>query len=201
MRSSLAPSATLAFHRTSTRQRSFLACASSLTFLSTPAPLNSFMIDRKSTRLNSSHRTTSYAVVCLNKKTQLMQGKPRVIGFLIQKELKFLGEAITNPRRPFVAILAGVKVTDKINVIEKLLEQADTLLIGGAMAYTFFLAQGKEVGKSLVERDKLDLAKDLLAKAGAKIKLPIDNIISDKMTDDAQTRIVEGDIQDDMEGF
>jgi phosphoglycerate kinase len=117
-----------------------------------------------------------------------------VIGFLIQKELKFLGEAISNPKRPFVAILGGAKVSDKINVIEQLLGKADTLLIGGAMAYTFFLAQGKEVGKSLVERDKVDLAKSLLAKAGGKIKLPVDNVISDKMTDDAVTKIVEGNI-------
>jgi phosphoglycerate kinase len=92
-------------------------------------------------------------------------------------------------------------VSDKINVIEKLLGKADTLLIGGAMAYTFFLAQGKEVGKSLVERDKKDLAADLLKKAGSKIKLPVDNVISDKMTDDAQTKIVEGNIPADMEGF
>jgi phosphoglycerate kinase len=132
---------------------------------------------------------------------QLMQGKPRAIGFLIQKELKFLGDAISTPKRPFVAILGGAKVSDKINVIEKLLEKADTLLIGGAMAYTFFLAQGKEVGNSLVERDKVDLARGLLAKAGGKIKLPIDNVISDKMTDDAQTNVVEGDIPADMEGF
>ncbi len=90
---------------------------------------------------------------------QAMQGKPRVIGFLIQKELKFLGEAITHPQRPFVAILGGAKVSDKINVIEQLLGKADTLLIGGAMAYTFFLAQGKQVGKSLVEKDKVELAK------------------------------------------
>ena len=130
-----------------------------------------------------------------------MQGKPRVIGFLIQKELKFLGEAVSNPQRPFVAILGGAKVSDKINVIEQLLGKADTLLIGGAMAYTFFLAQGKEVGKSLVERDKVDLAKSLLAKAGGKIKLPVDTVISDKMTDDAETKIVEGNIPADMEGF
>src|SRR5439155_5175838 len=132
---------------------------------------------------------------------QLMQGKPRVIGFLIQKELKFLGEAITTPKRPFVAILGGAKVSDKINVIAKLLEKADTLLIGGAMAYTFFLAQGKEVGKSLVERDKVDLAKSLLAKAGGKIKLPVDTVVSDKMTDDAVTKFVEGNIPADLEGF
>src|SRR4051812_17627458 len=89
---------------------------------------------------------------------QAMQGKPRVIGFLIQKELKFLGDAVSNPKRPFVAILGGAKVSDKINVIEQLLTKADTLLIGGAMAYTFFLAQGKTVGKSLVEADKVELA-------------------------------------------
>jgi phosphoglycerate kinase len=132
---------------------------------------------------------------------QLLQGKPRAVGFLIQKELKFLGEAITKPQRPFIAILGGAKVSDKINVIEQLLTKADTLLIGGAMAYTFFLAQGKEVGKSLVERDKVDLAKGLLAKAGNKIKLPIDNVISNQMTDDAQTNIVEGNIPAEMEGF
>jgi phosphoglycerate kinase len=132
---------------------------------------------------------------------QALQGKPRVIGFLIQKELKFLGEAVSHPQRPFVAILGGAKVSDKINVIEQLLGKADTLLIGGAMAYTFFLAQGKEVGKSLVERDKVDLAKSLLQKSGGKIKLPVDNVISNKMTDDAETKIVEGNIPADMEGF
>jgi phosphoglycerate kinase len=132
---------------------------------------------------------------------QALAGKPRVIGQLIQKELKFLGDAISNPKRPFVAILGGAKVSDKIEVIEQLLGKADLLLIGGAMAYTFFLAQGKEVGKSLVERDKVDLAKQLLAKAGGKIRLPVDNVISDKMTDDAQTKIVEGNIPADMEGF
>jgi phosphoglycerate kinase len=132
---------------------------------------------------------------------QLMQGKPRVIGFLIQKELKFLGDAVTKPNRPFVGILGGAKVSDKINVIEQLLGKCDTLLIGGAMAYTFFLAQGKEVGKSLVERDKVDLARQLLAKAGGKIKLPLDTVISDKMTDDAVTSVVEGNIPADKEGF
>jgi phosphoglycerate kinase len=132
---------------------------------------------------------------------QALAGSPRCIGQLIQKELKFLGDAISNPKRPFVAILGGAKVSDKIKVIEQLLGKADVLLIGGAMAYTFFLAQGKGVGKSLVERDKVELAKGLLAKAGGKIKLPVDNVISDKMTDDAQTKIVEGDIPADMEGF
>jgi len=132
---------------------------------------------------------------------QALAGKPRTIGFLIQKELKFLGDAVSNPNRPFVAILGGAKVSDKISVIEQLLSKADTLLIGGAMAYTFFLAQGKEVGKSLVERDKVELAKQLLAKAGGKIKLPVDTVISDKMTDDAVTSVVEGNIPADKEGF
>ena len=132
---------------------------------------------------------------------QAMQGKPRAIGFLIQKELKFLGEAVSNPQRPFVAIMGGAKVSDKIAVIENLLAKADSLLIGGAMAYTFFLAQGKEVGKSLVEKDKVDLAKDLLAKFGDKLKLPVDTVISDQMTDDATTKVVEGNIPADMEGF
>jgi len=132
---------------------------------------------------------------------QVLAGKPRVIGFLIEKELKFLGEAVTKPVRPFVAIMGGAKVSDKIAVIENLLSKADVLLIGGAMAYTFFLAQGKQVGKSLVEKDKVDLAKELLAKHGAKIKLPVDTVISDKMTDDAVTSIVEGDIPTDKEGF
>ena len=132
---------------------------------------------------------------------QVLQGKPRVIGFLIQKELKFLGDAISNPKHPFVAILGGAKVSDKIKVIEKLLGKADTLLIGGAMAYTFFLAQGKQVGKSLVERDKVELAKSLLSKAGGKIKLPVDTVVASEPSDTAQTKIVEGDIPADMEGF
>jgi phosphoglycerate kinase len=132
---------------------------------------------------------------------QVLAGKPRVIGYLIQKELKFLGDAISTPKRPFVAILGGAKVSDKIEVIKQLLGKADTVLIGGAMAYTFFLAQGKQVGKSLVEKDKVDLAKQLLAQAGGKIKLPVDTVISDKMSDDAQTQIVEGNIPDNMEGF
>jgi phosphoglycerate kinase len=131
---------------------------------------------------------------------QAMQGKPRAIGHLIQKELKFLGEAISKPKRPFVAILGGAKVSDKINVIKALLDKADTLLIGGAMAYTFFLAQGKEVGKSLVERDKVGLAKELLAKAGNKIKLPVDTVVAKEMTDTAQTQVVQA-IPADMEGF
>ncbi|HTW93882.1 MAG TPA: phosphoglycerate kinase, partial [Tepidisphaeraceae bacterium] len=132
---------------------------------------------------------------------QALAGKPRGIGFLIEKELKFLGEAVNKPAHPFVAILGGAKVSDKIKVIEQLLGKCDVLLIGGAMAYTFFLAQGKQVGKSLVERDKVDLAKELLAKAAGKIRLPLDTVISDKMADDAKTSVVEGNIPENMEGF
>jgi phosphoglycerate kinase len=125
---------------------------------------------------------------------QLMQGKPRVIGFLIQRELKFLGEAITEPQRPFVAILGGAKVSDKIKVIEKLLERADTLLIGGAMANTFLRAQGREMGNSMVETDAVDLARQLIAKARFKLKLPIDSVISSEITDEADTQVAGGDV-------
>ena len=102
---------------------------------------------------------------------------PAVSGLLIEKELKFLGNAVTNPERPFVAILGGAKVSDKIGVIDSLLEKVDTLIIGGGMAYTFFKAQGYEVGNSLCELDKLDLAKELMEKAkekGVKLMLPVD---------------------------
>jgi 3-phosphoglycerate kinase len=125
----------------------------------------------------------------------------RAIGFLIEKEIKYLGDALNAPKRPFIAILGGAKVSDKIEVIENLFAKADAILIGGAMAYTFFLAQGKQVGKSLCEKDKVDLAKSLLAKAGNKLVLPADTIISDQMTDDAKTSVVEGNIPDNMEGF
>jgi len=122
---------------------------------------------------------------------QALQGKPRAIGFLIQKEIKFLGDAVSNPARPFVAILGGAKVSDKIQVIESLLGKCDTLLVGGAMAYTFFLAQGKTVGKSLVEPDQVDLAKSLLAKAAGKLKLPVDTVVADSI-DSTETTVVEG---------
>ena len=133
-------------------------------------------------------------------KAMKAQGKPTAIGFLIGKELRFLGEAVSNPQRPFAAILGGAKVSDKISVIEALLDKADTLLIGGAMAYTFFLAQGRKVGKSLVEPDKVELARSLLAKAGGKIKLPTDAVVADGI-DATQTSVVAGDIPDGKAGF
>jgi 3-phosphoglycerate kinase len=132
---------------------------------------------------------------------QLMQGKPRVIGFLIQKELRFLGEAIIEPQRPFVAILGGAKVSDKIAVIEKLLEKADTLLIGGAMANTFLLAQGKQMGNSLVEADKVDLARMLIGKARFKLRLPVDLVISNQISDEADTQVTSDDVPQGMQAL
>ena len=108
--------------------------------------------------------------------------KPAVCGYLIQKELKFLGDAVETPERPFVAILGGAKVSDKINVINNLLEKVDTLIIGGGMAYTFLKAQGYTVGSSLVEEDKVEYAKEMLAKAeekGVKLLLPVDQNIAE----------------------
>lgn len=130
---------------------------------------------------------------------------PAVSGFLIQKELKFLGEALENPERPFVAILGGSKVSDKIGVIDSLLEKVDTLIIGGAMAYTFFKAQGLEVGKSLCELDKLDLAKNLMKKAeekGVKLILPVDTKIGKEFSNDTESKTVKvNEIPIDWEGL
>ena len=111
---------------------------------------------------------------------------PAVCGYLIQKELKFLGDAVETPERPFVAILGGAKVSDKINVINNLLEKVDTLIIGGGMAYTFLKAQGYTVGSSLVEEDKVEYAKEMLAKAtekGVKLLLPVDHRIAKEFKD------------------
>jgi phosphoglycerate kinase len=118
------------------------------------------------------------------------RGGKAVAGFLMEKELKYLGGALSNPARPFICILGGAKVSDKIAVIENLLKQADAILIGGAMAYTFSKAQGLGVGNSLVENDKLDLARDLLAKAkGKKFLLPLDHLEAAKPEAGAKMRI------------
>ncbi|MTK13388.1 MAG: phosphoglycerate kinase [Clostridiaceae bacterium] len=117
-----------------------------------------------------------------------------VCGYLIQKELKFLGEAVENPVRPFVAILGGAKVSDKINVINNLLEKVDTLIIGGGMAYTFLKAQGFSIGTSLLEADKVDYAKEMMDKAeakGVKLLLPVDNVVADKFAADATAIVTE----------
>ena len=124
-----------------------------------------------------------------------MPGKAAA-GFLMEKEIKFLGDAVDNPQRPFVAILGGAKVSDKIGVIDNLLDKADKIIIGGGMAYTFYAAKGIKVGNSLVEKDKIDVAKKILDKAGDKIVLPIDNVVADKFDNDANTKVVEGDIDD-----
>lgn len=130
---------------------------------------------------------------------------PAVSGFLIEKELKFLGNAISNPERPFVAILGGAKVSDKIGVIDSLLEKVDTLMIGGGMAYTFFKAQGYEVGNSICELDHLDLAKALMKKAeekGVKLMLPVDTKIGKEFKLDTESKIVAWtEIPEGWEGF
>lgn len=115
-----------------------------------------------------------------------------VCGYLIQKELKFLGSAVENPVRPFVAILGGAKVSDKINVINNLLEKVDTLIIGGGMAFTFAKAQGYKIGNSLLEADKVDYAKEMIEKAkakGVKLLLPVDAVYADKFAEDAAPHI------------
>ena len=119
---------------------------------------------------------------------------PAVSGFLIEKELEFLGSSLDNPERPFVAILGGAKVSDKIGVIENLLEKVDTLLIGGGMAYTFYKAQGHGIGTSICEEDKLDLAKEILEKAkqkGVNLLLPVDNHVSSEYSNDGESKFVE----------
>ncbi len=130
---------------------------------------------------------------------------PAVSGFLIEKELNFLGNALENPARPFVAILGGKKVSDKIGVINSLLEKVDTLMIGGAMAYTFFKAQGYNVGNSICELDKLDLAKELMEKAvkkGVKLMLPVDTRLGKEFDPNTETKTVSWtEIPDGWEGF
>jgi len=131
--------------------------------------------------------------------------KQSAAGLLMEKELAYLGEAISNPERPFVAILGGAKVSDKIEVVENLMKIADVLLIGGGMAYTFLKAQGQRIGKSLVENEKLDLAKNLLDHARArnfKFLLPVDNVIAPEFKADAPAKVVDvGAIPDDQMGL
>ena len=117
-------------------------------------------------------------------------------GFLLEKEIKFLGEAVDEPKRPFVAILGGAKVSDKIGVINHLLGKADKVIVGGGMTYTFYAAKGIKIGNSLVEEDKIELAKELIEKAGDKLVLPIDNVVAEKFDNDVPNQVVEGDIPD-----
>lgn len=127
---------------------------------------------------------------------------PTVAGFLMEKEIKFVGQAVANPQRPFVAIIGGAKVSDKIGVISNLLEKVDTLIIGGGMAHTFDAAKGYKIGASLCEPDKIDLAKELIKKAEEKnvnLVLPVDIIAADKFAPDANTQIV--DVKEIPEGW
>ncbi len=130
---------------------------------------------------------------------------PAVSGLLIQKELEIMGGALENPKRPFVAILGGAKVSDKINVINNLLEKADTIIIGGGMAYTFAKAQGGEIGNSLLEADKLDYALEMIEKAkakGVRLLLPVDSVCAKEFSPDAEPVVVEaGKIPADMMGM
>ena len=130
---------------------------------------------------------------------------PAVSGFLIEKEINFMGDALENPKRPFMAILGGKKVSDKIGVIEALLEKVDTLLIGGAMAYTFFKSMGYSVGDSICELDKLDLAQDIMKKAkekGVKLMLPVDTKVGKEFKPDTESKVVKyTEIPDGWEGF
>ena len=135
---------------------------------------------------------------------QMMKGKPRVIGFLIEAELKFLGDTVNNPQKPFFAILGGAKVSDKLGVIENLMKKVNGILIGGAMAYTFFKAQGKSIGNSLCENDFVDKAKELMGKAremNCEIILPVDTVIAQELKEGAKNKVVEGNIDDGWQGF
>ena len=129
---------------------------------------------------------------------------PAYSGLLVDKELSIMGKALDDPRRPFVAVLGGAKVSDKINVINNLLEKADTVIIGGGMAYTFKKAQGFEIGKSLLEEDRIDYAREMIAKAaekGVSFLLPVDNLCAAEFSADAEPVLVEGDIPADLMGM
>ena len=130
---------------------------------------------------------------------------PAVAGFLVEKEINFMSNALKNPERPFVAILGGAKVSDKIGVIDSLLDKVDTLIIGGGMAYTFFKAQGYNIGNSMCEADKLDLAISLMEKAkskNVKLMLPVDTVIGKEFKRDTESKVVKStEIPNDWEGF
>ncbi|MBM3964397.1 MAG: phosphoglycerate kinase [Planctomycetes bacterium] len=131
-----------------------------------------------------------------------MGNKPKVVGFLVAKEIQYLSDTISKPQRPFVAILGGAKVSDKIKVIKNLLTVCDSVLIGGAMAYTFSLAQGGKTGKSLVEPDKVELAKELIASGGGKLVLPTDTHCGDAFNANCNKQVVAaGQIPDGWEGL
>ena len=125
---------------------------------------------------------------------QLMKGKPRVIGYLVRRELEFLGGAVERPARPFVCVLGGAKVSDKLGVIRSLLQKCDTILIGGAMAYTFLASEGMDVGNSLVEPDLFDTARDLRKQGGDRLIIPMDSVVAAEINVGAATEILDGAI-------
>src|SRR5699024_6803260 len=125
-------------------------------------------------------------------------GIPTVAGFLMEKEIQFIGDAIAEPKRPIVAILGGAKVSDKIGVIKNLIPVADKILIGGGMTYTFYTAKGMTIGNSLVELDKVELAKELLEEAGDKIVLGVDVIATSEFSNDTPREVISGNIPDGL---
>ncbi|MFP6764565.1 MAG: phosphoglycerate kinase [Planctomycetaceae bacterium] len=144
------------------------------------------------------HRTDSSMYLV----PKAMSGKPRVVGFLVDREIRYLSDTISNPERPFVAIIGGAKVSDKINVIRNLLTICDRVLVGGAMAYTFELARGRNIARSLVEHDFVKLATELIKEGGTKLQLPTDTHCGDDFSGDCNKQIVEaGNIPVGFEGF
>ena len=132
---------------------------------------------------------------------RMMEGKPRAVGFLVQRELDFLGQAVSDPARPFVCVLGGAKVSDKLGVIRSLLAKCDTILIGGAMAYTFLAAEGVEVGKSLVEPDLFETARGLRADAGDRLTLPVDSVAASEIKMGATPQVCETGIPANLIGL
>jgi phosphoglycerate kinase len=125
----------------------------------------------------------------------------RAVGFLVLKELRYLGEALERPKRPFVAVLGGAKVSDKIGVVRNLIARVDHILIGGAMTFTFWKAQGKQIGRSLCEGDKLDLARELIEAAGDKLHLPTDSVAAEQFAAGAPSEVISGDLPDGWMGL
>jgi phosphoglycerate kinase len=138
------------------------------------------------------HRTDASMVAL----PQAMAGKPRVVGLLVAKELEILGQLLSSPKRPFIGVLGGAKVSDKIGFIKSLLKRVDRVLIGGAMSYTFMKAQGKAVGHSKFEADRLDVAREVLTFGKDKIVLPTDHLIVERIDAPGSSRTVENDIPD-----
>ena len=139
---------------------------------------------------------TAHRAHCSNVGVTKYINGPAVVGYLMEKEINFLGNAVNNPKRPFVAILGGSKVSSKISVINNLLDKVDTLIIGGGMAYTFWKAEGYNIGKSLLEEDFLDYAKEMIEKAknkGVKLLIPVDTVVAKEFKNEAPSRVVDAD--------